>query len=124
MIRLIPTFVAASMLLGGAAVAQSFDPPSLPDLSGIPGGGIPQIDPPSLQIDVGPALNPDLFNPAFFNPDLFNPDIFGETDPGVALLELLAVIEEAVRSGLQQGRVLLDSDFGISPGEPQEDVEK
>ena len=139
MLRLLAIFVLSPLLLGGAALAQSFDAPSIPGFSGIPGIDVPQIDPPSLDLSTGPsddgiasgisealvttaaglaeALNPDFLNPLFanpdlFNPDLFNPDAFDETDPGVALLELLAAVEEAARRGLQQGRLLLDSDFG------------
>lgn len=161
--RLSPIFAIGLLFLGGTAFAQSFEPPSNPDLSGILDHAFSQIDPPSLQIDVGPSdddiaeaqeaitnvisealvatgggvsvdhtedglvieielptvgihptpekirIGPIKTN---LNPDLFNPDIFGDTDPGVALTEILAVIEEAVEAGLQQGRVLLDSDFG------------
>lgn len=137
--RLIPTVVLGSMLLGGTALAQSFEPPSIPGFSGVPDVGVPQIDPPSLQFDTGPVDTNDdgdgdtisdlaeaiitVFDSAWegqpgegpgeaFNPDLFNPGFFAETDPGIALLELLGAIVEEVRKGLQQGRVLLDSDFG------------
>lgn len=120
MTRFLPVIFLSTLLLAGAAFAQSFEPPSIPDFSDFPGVGIPQIDPPSLEISVGPS-DVDLANlgeaigeaidgawegqPAggpgdAFNPDFFNPDIFDETDPGVALLELLGLLEEAVRKGM------------------------
>ena len=74
--------------------------------------GIPTV---SLVIE---PLDPDTdddaetANPLFLNPLFLNPDIFSGTDPGITLLELLSVVEEEFRSRLQQGRVLLDSDFG------------
>ncbi len=99
--RLIPTFILGSMLLGGTALAQSFEPPSIPGLSGFPDVEVPQIDPPSLQFDTGPSDTNDdgdgdtisdlaeaivtVFNSAWegqpgegpgeaFNPALLNPD--------------------------------------------------
>ncbi len=182
--RLFPIIALSPLFFGGAALAQSFEAPSIPGFSGMPGFEVPQIDPPSLDISTGPSdagdsdgdtisdlaevqeaidtvsnnawegqpaggsastnpdfLNPDILNavaeaqeaiasgisealvttaagiveslnPLFLNPLFLNPDIFNETDPGVALLELLAAVKEVVRSRLQQGRVILDSDFG------------
>lgn len=59
-----------------------------------------------------PFLNPLYLNPDILAPDILAPDILSGTDLGITLLELLAAVEEEVRSRLQQGRVLLDSDFG------------
>ena len=53
--RLSPIFAIGLLFLGGTAFAQSFEPPSNPDLSGILDHAFSQIDPPSLQIDVGPS---------------------------------------------------------------------
>lgn len=113
--RLSPIFAIGLLFLGGTALAQSFEPPSIPDLSGILDHAFSQIDPPSLQIDVGPsdddiAEAQEAIASGIF--EALNPDIFDDADPGFALLDILAVIEEAVDAGLQQGRVLLDFDFG------------
>lgn len=80
----LPVVVLCTVFLGGAAFAQSFEPPSIPE--------IPQIDPPSLEISVGPS----------------DDDI----------QDLQDAVEDAARSVAQQGRAILDSDFGISPDEP------
>ncbi len=137
MTKAFPVVVLSTLLLGGAAFAQSFEPPSVPDFSDFPGVGIPQIDPPSLEISVGPsdvdladlgeaigeaidgawegqpAGGPgEAFNPDLFDPDFFNLDLFEEPAPGAAVLDLLDAVEEAVRRGLQQGRLILDSDAG------------
>lgn len=103
--RLFPIIVLGPLFLSGAVLAQ-------------------QIDPPSLELDVGPGdidvaiaeaheaiaggISEALVATAGDIAEALNPDVFSETDPGVALLELGAAIEEAVRGY----------------GEPKEDIEK
>ncbi len=127
MTKALPVIVLSTLLFGGAAFAQSFEPPSIPELSDFPGVGIPQIDPPSLEISVGPS-DVDLADlgeaigeaidgawegqPAGGPGEAFNPDLFEEPAPGAAVLDLLDAVEEALRRGLQQGRLILDSDAG------------
>ncbi len=128
--RQLAIFVLSPLLFGGAALAQSFDSPSIPGFSGIPGSDAPQFDPPSLDFDTGTSAagawegQPAEGIAEALNPDFLNPLFLDESDPGTALLEFLAAVEEAVRRGLQQGRLLLDSDFSPLIDEPKEDVEK
>ena len=78
---------------------------------------------PGLDLDISVAVDvPDV--PEFTDFNVSDPGIAKEVHDAlqtikrdsdtlsVALLELLAEIKEEVRSRLQQGRVLLDSDFG------------
>ena len=121
--RLIPILLLSSLLLSGAALAQSFEPPSISGLFGIPEDGTFQIDPPSSQVDVGPSHTNGDSDGDFIsdlaeaqeaiasgisealvttaagiaetaNPQFLNPDFFNETDPGVALLEFLGAEDE------------------------------
>jgi len=129
---------AAALLVGPFLVfptlsfAQETDPiPGLPDLASVEVNisvDVPDVDGftdpiPGLDLDISVAVDvPGV--PEFTDFNVSDPGIAKEVHDAlqtikrdsdtlsVALLELLAVIKEEVRSRLQQGRVLLDSDFG------------
>lgn len=112
MTRLVPAILVCTLWLSGTAYAQSFEPPSIPGFSGIPGIGVPQIDPPSLDFDTGPSNDGDGDGDSI--PDFTE---IGEAVDAARpkVREIVVVgskVKEAVRSGLQQGRLILDSDVG------------
>ena len=117
--RLLPFIVLGPLFLGGAVLAQ--EDPIFDDLTVDIGAaiaeaheaiasGISEGISEALVTTAGDILDPDDDGDGI--PDIIDPDDDDDAVPGGALLELLAAIVEEAKSGLQQGRVLLDSDFG------------
>lgn len=95
--RLIPIVFLGPLLLGGTALAQSFEPPSFepPSISDFPGVDIPQIDPPSLDLSTGPSddeiasgISEALITTAAGISEGLDPD-GGEDDPFAGISKML-----------------------------------